>query len=40
MDEDGLADLLRRLIYAEARETGLPLTGIDIPAQITIPGEA
>src|SRR6185437_7007759 len=37
LDDDGLVDLLRRLLHAEARGAGLPLGGVHVPAQITIP---
>lgn len=37
LDAGGLVDLMRRLLYAEARATGLPLSGIHVPAQITVP---
>ena len=37
LDDKGLVELLRQLLLAEARETGLPLAGVHVPAQITIP---
>lgn len=37
LKDHGLIDLLRSLLHAEARSAGLPLAGVDVPAQITIP---
>jgi hypothetical protein len=37
LDADALVDLMRRLLHAEARATGLPLSGIHVPAQINVP---
>src|SRR5688572_23624910 len=39
LDDRGLVDLLRRLLHAEARDAGLPLAGVHIPVQITIPDD-
>lgn len=33
---DELVELLRRLLYAEARKAGVPLSGIHVPLQITV----
>lgn len=33
---DELVELLRRLLYAEARNAGVPLRGVDVPLQITV----
>lgn len=33
---DELVELLRRLLYAEARKAGVPLRGVDVPLQITV----
>lgn len=33
---DQLVALLRRLLYAEARNAGVPLRGVDVPLQITV----
>lgn len=33
---DELVELLRRLLYAEARNANVPLRGVDIPLQITV----
>lgn len=35
-DGDQLVELLRVLVYAEAREAGVPLRNVDVPLQITI----
>jgi hypothetical protein len=33
---DQLVELLRRLLFAEARKAGVPLRGVDVPLQITV----
>jgi hypothetical protein len=33
---DELVELLRRLLYAEARKVGVPLRGVSVPLQITV----
>lgn len=33
---DELVELLRRLLYAEARKAGVPLRGVNVPLQITV----
>ncbi|WP_298605086.1 hypothetical protein, partial [uncultured Sphingorhabdus sp.] len=37
LDDRGLVEFLRHLLLAEARQVGLPLSGIHVPAQITVP---
>lgn len=37
LDDKQLVELLRALVYAEARSAGVPLSGANIPLQITIP---
>ncbi|WP_125461624.1 MULTISPECIES: hypothetical protein [Rhodomicrobium] len=36
LDSNGLAELLRRLVYAEAQLSGVSLRGVSVPLQITI----
>ena len=37
LDSPNLVELLRRLLSAEAREAGIPLAGVNVPLQITVP---
>lgn len=39
LDDRGLVDLIGRLLHAEARAAGLPLAGINMPLQITVPDD-